>query len=306
MAVRPAKITIGIPAHNEAANIGHLLEDVFGQVLPDNIQLDKVIVVCDGCTDRTADAVLAFAANENRIVLLDDRERHGKSARMNQIFGLATAAAVVILDGDLRLKDNQVIAELVKPVLAGHCELTAGKITPYDVTRSIQKTALTGINILNRAIALSGNPPMYFCCGPVRTFGQKLYTELRFPNDCVDDVYAYIYADTHGYAFCYTPAAEVYYQLPSTLRDFINQTGRFNESEKINAQIFSIPVAKKYFVVGMRAKITAAIQNMMRQPLRTSLYLALSSYIHLTSSLSSRNKGAFWDRISSSKSYGKT
>ena len=43
-------ISIVIPAHNEEAVIGRLLRS-----LSDRKENDEIIVVCDGCSDRTAE-----------------------------------------------------------------------------------------------------------------------------------------------------------------------------------------------------------------------------------------------------------
>ena len=48
------KISFVIPAHNEEANIANLLNNLLVQT-GSSFTLEKIIVFCDGCTDKTAD-----------------------------------------------------------------------------------------------------------------------------------------------------------------------------------------------------------------------------------------------------------
>ncbi|MFC4784709.1 glycosyltransferase [Nocardioides sp. MAHUQ-72] len=66
-------LSVIIPAHDEEAVIGRLLE-ALGPPLP----ADEVIVVCDGCTDRTAEVARRFPG-----VRVIEAERGGKPAALN-------------------------------------------------------------------------------------------------------------------------------------------------------------------------------------------------------------------------------
>src|SRR5688572_11171661 len=68
--------SIIIPARNEEAGIGHLLEDIRIQ----SYQNFEVIVVNDNSSDNTAAIVLAFASQEPRFTLLASRGEGKKVA----------------------------------------------------------------------------------------------------------------------------------------------------------------------------------------------------------------------------------
>ena len=53
-------VTIGIPAHNEEANIANMLNSVISQEQK-SFFLEKIIVALDGCTDNTESEAREFA-----------------------------------------------------------------------------------------------------------------------------------------------------------------------------------------------------------------------------------------------------
>ena len=55
--IRLPRITVLIPAHNEAATIAQTIRSLFGQTLP----VASITVVCDNCTDDTAAVAAARA-----------------------------------------------------------------------------------------------------------------------------------------------------------------------------------------------------------------------------------------------------
>lgn len=83
-----ALIDIIIPAHNEQATVGKIVEACLGAYLGD------VIVVADACTDAT----VAAASAATRVVQIDARN---KGSAMSVGLGYVTAETVLFVDGDL-------------------------------------------------------------------------------------------------------------------------------------------------------------------------------------------------------------
>jgi glycosyltransferase involved in cell wall biosynthesis len=59
-------VTIGIPAYNEEKSISNLLDSIIEQTQKDYV-LEKVIVACDGCTDKTSEVVSEYVKKYNFI-----------------------------------------------------------------------------------------------------------------------------------------------------------------------------------------------------------------------------------------------
>ena len=94
-----AALSVVIPVHNEADNIGALLDEV-GVVLASLAGPAELVVVDDGSTDATRE-VLAQAASEHRnLIVVCHAANRGQSAALLSGVRAARAPWIVTLDGD--------------------------------------------------------------------------------------------------------------------------------------------------------------------------------------------------------------
>jgi cellulose synthase/poly-beta-1,6-N-acetylglucosamine synthase-like glycosyltransferase len=96
------KIAILVPAHDEAAGIRPVLEQLLAQVTP----ADRLIVIADNCTDATAIIARATGAT---VIERQDSERRGKGYALD--YGLQFLAAdppdvVVVVDADCMVQQG--------------------------------------------------------------------------------------------------------------------------------------------------------------------------------------------------------
>jgi cellulose synthase/poly-beta-1,6-N-acetylglucosamine synthase-like glycosyltransferase len=87
------KITFIIPAYNEEKNIGRCIESILSLNYPK--EKIKIVVVDDGSTDGTSDAV-----KRHKSVMLIKQKNRGKAAALNNGLGHVNTEMVVCLDGD--------------------------------------------------------------------------------------------------------------------------------------------------------------------------------------------------------------
>ena len=109
-------VMVGIPSYNEEVAIGSL-------VLRASQYADKVVVLDDGSTDRTADVARLAGAE----VLVHDANL-GKGAAVRDLFAYATQCDVdvlVILDGDGQHNPDD-IPRLISPVVRGEADIVNG------------------------------------------------------------------------------------------------------------------------------------------------------------------------------------
>jgi cellulose synthase/poly-beta-1,6-N-acetylglucosamine synthase-like glycosyltransferase len=88
------KTAIGVCAFNEEHNIRRLLERLAVEPLPDAC---RILVVCSGCTDGTADVVKEFQSLDKRIHPIVEETRSGKANALNKIFNEAKSDDILIL-----------------------------------------------------------------------------------------------------------------------------------------------------------------------------------------------------------------
>ena len=75
MAIKLTSLSIGIPAYNEEGNITFLVNSILKQKLSGFI-LKEIIIVCDGCSDKTVSLVKSL--KNNKIKLIVNSQRQGK------------------------------------------------------------------------------------------------------------------------------------------------------------------------------------------------------------------------------------
>lgn len=262
-------VTVGIPAHNEEANIKNLLNSVLLQKM-DNFELGEIIVISDGSADSTEKKVLEI--NSDKIKLISDGKRLGKPIRVNQIFREADSDIVVIFDADIKLEDDNVLDNLIKSFLNDNkIMLVSGKSEPLAPINFVQKVVYTGIKIWDEAKKHSGSM-MYLCEGPIRAFKKPLYKEIKFPPTSADDVYPYLFSVQRGYKFHYVENALVRHKLPSTYADYTKQARRYLDSENIHKKNFGDDFIKKHYTVTFYLKMKVFLKNLILNPFWTSAY----------------------------------
>ncbi len=100
-------VTVLIAAYNEIDCIGRKLENTYALDYPS--QLLQVIVVTDGSTDGTAEAVIA----DGRALLLHQPDRKGKAAAINSAIEKIETAIIVCTDANTML-NREALTKLVQ------------------------------------------------------------------------------------------------------------------------------------------------------------------------------------------------
>lgn len=114
------KVSVIIPVLNEEAAIAHVINDI-----PKSL-VQEIIVVDNGCTDRTVEIALKHGAR----VVSEPQQGYGKAC----LAGIAAVQApdvVVFLDGDYS-DDPTEMSELLRPIQEGLAEFAIGTRRPIE------------------------------------------------------------------------------------------------------------------------------------------------------------------------------
>ncbi|WP_203795492.1 glycosyltransferase [Actinoplanes couchii] len=118
------RISVVIPAYNEESMIGPCLNAVLGQSRP----ADKIIVVDNNSTDRTAEILREFRGT----VIVLDETRQGVQHARNRGLNAATGDVIVRIDADTRLPKGH-LAAVEDTFSDPMVDAATGPVQYYDV-----------------------------------------------------------------------------------------------------------------------------------------------------------------------------
>ena len=296
-------LTIGIPAHNEEANIGNLLNCISKQKLDNRFDLKEVIVACDGCTDGTSNVVLKNAIKNKKIKVIDDGKRIGKLSRLNNFYNTVKTQLLVVFDADTLLKDNYTLNEIAKQFLDPQVGLVGGNDTPNIPRNIIEKIGEVWVRAWYKMrFKLNNGDTIHNHKGCVSAGRIEFLNKIKIPKNIFsDDDFLYFSCKKLGYKFKFAEKAVVYYHIPSTYKDYMTQTTRFLNLKHQIAKHFGDWVYEEY-KVPLKNKIFGLVSTFFENPLLMSLAVLFQLLQRLTKTMYiERYKGVSWTEIKSSK-----
>lgn len=208
---------IGVFAHNEERNIGPLLESLLDQSL-NEVVIDDIFVISSGSFDNTNRIVRRFAQRDERISLITEAVRRGKSAAINLFLQAAHSPLLITISADLTL-DTFAVNEICQPF---H-DTAVGMVGAHPIAQLEVENSLTEpVSLLwelHHRISLI-RPK----CGEMVAFRNIV---RQIPSDsAVDEATLEILLKIIGYHIAYAPLAIVYNKGPQNVREFLKQRRR--------------------------------------------------------------------------------
>ena len=296
-------VTIGIPAHNEEANIENLLTSITAQKSTSFV-LERIIVACDGCTDKTAERANKFSRNDSRVEVIDDSRRVGKLKRLTEIYVINTSNIVIIFDADIVLAHENVVDEMVKSFDDPSVGLVSGNSQPVKAETFVGKVinAWSHVWYESRMAYRNGNNVHNSrgCCLALR---KDLAQKVIIPEEIISDSqYLYFFCLSYKLAFKLAKKAVVLYRKPSNLNDYLIQTTRSDDENKKIARQLGPRIYQEY-KIPTKYKFLAVIRCLINDPLFTVLGAGFNILSQLSKKLlkTSPKNQATWEMAQSTK-----
>ncbi len=209
--------SVGITAHNEAKNIGKLLDAMLAQELH-QVEISEIVVVASGCTDNTCDIVRVYEQRDPRVKLIEQKTREGKTSAINLFLQNAREDICIIESGDT-IPGLSTIENLVKLFADPKVGMTGAQKIPTNVPDHI--VGYMSHLRLQMEHELCLEIPRL---GELIAF-RKVFTHLP-PDVAMDEAFVEALVIRRGLEVRYAPDAVVYNSGPETLREFIMQRRR--------------------------------------------------------------------------------
>ena len=114
-------LSVLIPVYNEEQTIGEVIQRVLAQ----DINLREIVVVDDGSTDGTADAVSGIAEGDSRVRFFRLTRNQGKTSAVRHALKHARGDVLIIQDADMEYDPSE-IPDVIAPILEGSADVVYG------------------------------------------------------------------------------------------------------------------------------------------------------------------------------------
>ena len=218
--------TVGVCASDQAPNIASLLNTIADEPFPAELALKRIVVVASGCPQSTRSQIEALRQEDPRILLLEEAQRQGKAAAVNQIISHAEGDFLVLVNSDASpargairslletiSANNDVGSVSALPVIPSGATLTWRVLDLMWTAHNVASTELNHAGLSNHN------------CDELMVVRTSLLQKL--PSDVVNDG-AYIGGSVYakGYRIMVSDDSRVNIDLPVRISDLIQQRRR--------------------------------------------------------------------------------
>lgn len=300
MSQKQVAVSIGISAYNESNNIGKLLRSLSEQK-EINYFIKEILIYSDGSTDNTEEIVKSVA--DPRIVLVADKNRIGKSERLNEIFRKAQGEIIVLLDADIIPSSSETINELIKPIKNDEqIGLVGGNPQPIKAKTFIEEGVNTTFYAYDKLrILLKEGNNAYGADGRILALSKKFAGEVNVPVDMIaNDAFLYFSCITKGYHFRHVRKAQVWFRSPTTIKDQIRQNKRFVAAHHRMERYFGDVVQKEY-AVPPHLLIVLYLLQLIRRPIHGLAIYIINLYCKIRAKQDEKAMNARWQMAFTTK-----
>lgn len=294
-------VSVCVPAYNEGRNIGNLLERLFAQK-EYGFKIREIVVASDGSTDNTIKILNKF--KKKGVQIINGRNNKGQTYRQNEIISKTRSDILVLLNADLFLGDNDVIARLVYPILKG-ADLSAQWAKPAIPKTFLEKVLHAGFEFkyyIYKNYKKGNN--IYTCVGHMRALSKRFYSTVHFPPESEgEDQFLYFLCVSRGLKYEYSPSVSSYFKLPASFSDYKKYARRIFQTQTKYGGTFGEKLITKERMLPLSVQFKGIVYGVSKHPLFVPMYIFLHIVIQQWALRQPVHKGGNFEISRSTKSF---
>lgn len=296
-------VTIGIPAHNEEQNIQQLLTTLVNQ--KGNFKLEKILVICDGCTDSTEQKVTEFAKQYPFVEVRNDHKRLGKASRLNEIYQANTSDLLCTFDGDILMNRDCEVDLMVQEMAKNpRTNVVAARLKPFPAQGLVEHFSVVSFLSFEDAILRLNNGNNYYSLIGCATMLKKEFAKtVHYPQDVISDMnYLYTLAiKNNPDGVKLARGTEVVFRTVTTLHDWRVLGQRAVKEDKQNLTKFFGKQVLVAYSMPKSISITSQLKWLLKSPIYMTGSILLNIFIRLFPLAEAAPHDGIWEDARSSK-----
>ncbi len=245
--------------------------------------------------------------NSLGVVWSENIERGSQNKKYLQIINRTDTDIIVLTQDDVSFSINT-LSEIEK-LFRNNSDISmiATNVIPIQPKTLIEKVIFTGVEYTKNITKKWNNGDNYLLAnGRCLAFRVKFLSKFRIPLTIVNgDGYFYFENKRNGGKCKYAHHAKVYYQIPSNIKEHLNQSSRFQYS-KIELQQYFKEMLKNEYKIPFNVLFLEYIRIFLKYPFYTFGYLLLMGYSRIKKRKQTSSLNPLWDIDLSTKSSNRT
>lgn len=278
------KISIGIPTYEAGISLVAVIDSISSQTCYRDVE--KILIVIDG---NTISSKVLSKIKEKKVKIVAFKTRKGQSARINDIFSLLNSEKIVLTNDDVVLEKTAL--EAVYKIYEDY-DLIAGNVQPVKEDHIFENSLIVGQKVRASIAKLWNGGNNYLSCnGRLIILSKKLYKQLSIPEKIWNnDAYIYLMCQKLKLKFSFAKEIVAYYKSPSTIKEHMSQSDKFQKSTMDLQRYFRNDISK-FYKIPFSAIVKGLIINSLKYPHLFAAYLLIFIMTRLKSYFT---KADFW------------
>lgn len=265
------RITIGIPAYNEEANIKNLLFSLVAQK-QEGFTIYEIIVLSDGSSDQTVQKVKEIPGK--LITVVDSKKRLGPNKRLNQLIAMMSKKSdgLLLFEADTLPKTHMYIKKLILSVPEDRrFSVVYSTPEPMQPRNIFEKVMYFGQRMKEEIFSDATDDFNLYMCSSSRLLSKQFLKTFTWREDLHEDSYCYRQALMSGLPIIKNKAATIKYKLVSTLHDYLLQSIKFQKAREKEENFTNIYRPH----INYKKALTIIVTNGIKDPLLFVIYLSV-------------------------------